>query len=90
MNLNVNNSKPFQPKRQVNLHHVADMVNIDNIIDYNVNTHDIGMNNDDDDVKAADTTIPGRLIWLAAVLLWVTFAMFLRQNRNQTRARIKK
>jgi hypothetical protein len=56
MNLNVNNSKPFQPKRQVNSHHVADTVNIDDIIDYTVNTHEIGMNDDDDDAKAADTT----------------------------------
>jgi hypothetical protein len=29
---------------------------IDDIIDYTVNTHEIGMNNDDDDAKASDST----------------------------------
>jgi hypothetical protein len=56
MNLNSNNSKPFQPKHQVNSHHVSDTVNIDDIIDYTVNTHEIGMKNDDDDAKASDST----------------------------------
>jgi hypothetical protein len=51
MNLNVNKSKPFQPKHQVNSQHVSDMVNIDGIIDYTVNTHEI-----DDDIKASDST----------------------------------
>jgi hypothetical protein len=54
--LNVNKSKPFQPKHQVNSHHVSDTVSIDDIIDYSVNTHEIGMNNDDDDAKASDST----------------------------------
>jgi hypothetical protein len=56
MNLNVNKSKPFQPKHQVNSHHVSDTVNIDDIINYTVNTHEIGMNDDDDDAKASDST----------------------------------
>jgi hypothetical protein len=54
MNLNVYKSKPFQPKRQIISNHVADTVKIDDIINYTVNTHDIGMNNDDDDAKASD------------------------------------
>jgi hypothetical protein len=39
MNLNVNKSKPFQPKYKVNSHHVSDTVDNDDIIDYTVNTH---------------------------------------------------
>jgi hypothetical protein len=31
-------------------------VNIDDIIDYTVNTHEIGMNDDDNDAKASDIT----------------------------------
>jgi hypothetical protein len=31
-------------------------VNIDDTIDYTVNTHEIGMNNNDDDAKASDIT----------------------------------
>jgi hypothetical protein len=56
MNLNASKSKPFQPKHQTNSHHVCDTVNIDDIIDYTVNTHEIGMNDDDDDAKASDST----------------------------------
>jgi hypothetical protein len=56
MNLNVNMSKPFQPKHQVNYHHVVATVNIDDIIDYTVNTHKIGMNDDDDDAKESDSS----------------------------------
>jgi hypothetical protein len=55
MNLNANISKPFQPQSQVNSNHFADTVNIDYIIDYTVNTHEIGMNNNDD-AKASDNT----------------------------------
>jgi hypothetical protein len=54
MNLNVSKSKPFQPRHQVNSHYVSDMVNIDEIIDYTVNTHEIGGNNDEDE-KASDS-----------------------------------
>jgi hypothetical protein len=43
MNLNVNKSKPFQPKRQVKSHHVSDTVNFDDIIDYTINTHKIAV-----------------------------------------------
>jgi hypothetical protein len=56
MNLNVNKSKPFQPKHQVNSHHLSDTVNIDDIINYTVHTHEIGMKNDNDDAKASDST----------------------------------
>jgi hypothetical protein len=56
MNLNDNKSKPFQQKHQVNSHHVADTVTSDDIIDYTVNTHEIGMNNDDDDANVLDST----------------------------------
>jgi hypothetical protein len=49
MGLNVYKSKPYQPKRQVNAHHAADTVNIDDNMDYTVNTHEVGMNLDDDD-----------------------------------------
>jgi hypothetical protein len=52
MNLNLNKLKPFQPKRQINSHHVSDTVSIDDIIDYTVNTYEIGMNDDDDDDDA--------------------------------------
>jgi hypothetical protein len=55
MNLNINKSNPCQQKRQVNSHHVAEMVNI-NYSHYTVNTHEIGMNNDDDNAKASDST----------------------------------
>jgi hypothetical protein len=48
--------KPFQPKHQVNSHHVSDKVNNDDIMDYTVNIHEIGMNHDDDDAKASDST----------------------------------
>jgi hypothetical protein len=47
LNLNVYKSKPIQPKRQVNAHDVADTVNIDDIIDYTVDTHGISMIDDD-------------------------------------------
>jgi hypothetical protein len=56
MNLNLNKLKPFQPKHQLNSHHVSYTVNIDDVIDYTVKTHEIGMNNDDDGAKASDST----------------------------------
>jgi hypothetical protein len=56
MNLNVNKSNTFQPKCQVNSLHVTDTVNNDDIINYTFNTHEIGMNNDEDDAKASDST----------------------------------
>jgi hypothetical protein len=40
MNLNINKTKPFKPKRQLNSHHVAK----------------IGMNNENNDAKALDST----------------------------------
>jgi hypothetical protein len=56
--LNIDMLKQFQPKHQVNSHHVVDTMSIDDIIDYTVNTHEIGMNDDDDDddSKASDST----------------------------------
>jgi hypothetical protein len=66
MNLNNSKSKPFQPKREVNAHNVADTVKIDDIIDYTINTHEIGMDNDnDDDAKALDS---GSYGWTKFVL----------------------
>jgi hypothetical protein len=57
LNLKVNKSKPFQPKHLVKSHHVSNTVDIDDIIDYTVNTHEICMNiDDDDDAKASDCT----------------------------------
>jgi hypothetical protein len=43
MNLNVNKSKPIQPKCQVHSNNVTDTVNIDDIINYAANTHEIGI-----------------------------------------------
>jgi hypothetical protein len=60
-------------------------VNIDDLIIYTVNTYDIGTNNDDVDAKASESTD-----MLDVVLLGVTVAIFLSQNRNQTSERIKK
>jgi hypothetical protein len=56
MNLNVNNANLYQPNCKVNSHNVDDTVKIDDIIDFTVNTHEIGMSDDDDDAKASDST----------------------------------
>jgi hypothetical protein len=53
------NYKPFQPSRQVNLHEIEDMVNLDDIVDYTVNNHTIASSDEQDpkDVTTNDDVL---------------------------------
>ncbi|MFA9289401.1 MAG: reverse transcriptase domain-containing protein, partial [Weeksellaceae bacterium] len=48
MNQRNGNRKPFQAKRQANVHDVSDVVNLDDFIDYEVMNHDVGKIETDD------------------------------------------
>ena len=49
MNQRNGNRKPFQAKRQANVHDVSDVVNLDDLIDYAVMNHDVGTSETVDD-----------------------------------------
>jgi hypothetical protein len=90
MTLNVNKTKSFQPKCQIKSHHVADTVNIDDIIDYTVNTHEIGMNDYDDDSKLSYSTDTLLAHIARPSLSLVDIWHVLAANGNQTRERIER
>ena len=48
------NRKPFQLKRQTNMHDVSVVVNLDDFIDYTVMNHDVGTNETVDDKVNTD------------------------------------
>ncbi|MFA9289585.1 MAG: hypothetical protein ACEQSA_07000, partial [Weeksellaceae bacterium] len=51
MGNNGGTSKPFQSNCQANTHDVGEVVNLDDIIDYTVMNHDVGIAEDNDDIK---------------------------------------
>jgi hypothetical protein len=54
MNQRNGNRKPFQVKRQANVHDVSDVVNLDNFIDYAVMNHDVSTIEQVDDKVTSD------------------------------------
>jgi hypothetical protein len=51
MTSNNGNHKPFPSQRQANVHGITDLVDLDDIIDYAVMNHDVGISGDDGDNK---------------------------------------